>query len=190
MFLYVLCSKLGGLALVLIDKDAWNKNGFELLDGLLNCIKEAASTRPTKILLLATSATLLERSEMKSSGLVDEVVIKPLRMSALICSLQETLVNGKKRQPNRKRTNLGHLLRGKRILVVDDNLVNRRVAEGALKKYGAIVTCVESGKAALAMLKPPHNFDACFMDLQMPEMDGLAKLITLDLIILIQLLII
>lgn len=190
MFLYVLCSKLGGLALVLIDKDAWNKNGFELLDGLLNCIKEAASTRPTKILLLATSATLLERSEMKSSGLVDEVVIKPLRMSALICSLQETLVNGKKRQPSRKRTNLGHLLREKRILVVDDNLVNRRVAEGALKKYGAIVTCVESGKAALAMLKPPHNFDACFMDLQMPEMDGLAKLITLDLIILIQLLII
>lgn len=165
-------SKLGGLALVLIDKDAWNKNGFELLDGLLNCIKEAASTRPTKILLLATSATLLERSEMKSSGLVDEVVIKPLRMSALICSLQETLVNGKKRQPSRKRTDLGHLLREKRILVVDDNLVNRRVAEGALKKYGAIVTCVESGKAALAMLKLPHNFDACFMDLQMPEMDG------------------
>lgn len=157
--------------MVLIDKDAWNKKDFELLDGLLNCSKET-TTRPTKILLLATSATLVERSEMKSSGLVDEVVIKPLRMSVLICSLQETLVNGKKRQPIRKRTNLGHLLREKRILVVDDNLVNRRVAEGALKKYGAIVTCVESGKAALAMLKPPHNFDACFMDLQMPEMDG------------------
>ncbi|TKY45335.1 Histidine kinase 2 [Spatholobus suberectus] len=31
---------------------------------------------------------------------------------------------------------------------------------------------VESGRAALKMLKPPHNFDACFMDLQMPEMDG------------------
>ncbi|KAJ1410885.1 Signal transduction response regulator, receiver domain [Sesbania bispinosa] len=50
--------------------------------------------------------------------------------------------------------------------------VNRRVAKGVLQKYGAIVTCVEGGRAALKMLKPPHNFDACFMDLQMPEMDG------------------
>ncbi|KAF5949935.1 hypothetical protein HYC85_011928 [Camellia sinensis] len=30
----------------------------------------------------------------------------------------------------------------------------------------------DSGKAALEKLKPPHNSDACFMDLQMPEMDG------------------
>ncbi|KAM7473306.1 hypothetical protein LguiB_020549 [Lonicera macranthoides] len=57
-------------------------------------------------------------------------------------------------------------------LVVDDNMVNRRVAEGALKKYSAIVTCLDSGKAASRMLNPPHSFDACFMDLQMPEMDG------------------
>ncbi|EOA18109.1 hypothetical protein CARUB_v10006570mg [Capsella rubella] len=164
-------SKLDNLAMVLIDKDAWNKKDFAALDKLLTFSK-ITFTRVPKIILLATSATLTERSEMKSSGLIDEVVIKPLRMSVLICCFQETLVNGKKRQPNRKRRNLGHLLREKQILVVDDNLVNRRVAEGALKKYGAIVTCVESGKAALEMLKPPHNFEACFMDLQMPEMDG------------------
>ncbi|KAL1210219.1 Histidine kinase 2 [Cardamine amara subsp. amara] len=163
-------SKLGNLAMVLIENDVWNKKDFAVLDELLTGSKET-SARVPKFLLLATSATLVESSEMKSSGLIDEVVIKPLRMSVLICCLQETLVNGKKRQP-RKRRNLGRLIREKQILVVDDNLVNRRVAEGALKKYGAIVTCVESGKAALAMLKPPHNFDACFMDLQMPEMDG------------------
>lgn len=156
--------------MVLIENDAWNKKDFAVLDELLTSSKET-SARVPKFLLLATSPTLIESSEMKSSGLIDEVVIKPLRMSVLICCFQETLVSGKKRQP-RKRRNLGHLIREKRILVVDDNLVNRRVAEGALKKYGAIVTCVESGKAALAMLKPPHNFDACFMDLQMPEMDG------------------
>jgi histidine kinase 2/3/4 (cytokinin receptor) len=34
------------------------------------------------------------------------------------------------------------------------------------------VECVNSGRAAIAKLKPPHNFDACFMDVQMPEMDG------------------
>ena len=30
--------------------------------------------------------------------------------------------------------------------------------------------CAESGKAAIAMLQLPHKFDACFMDVQMPEM--------------------
>ncbi|CAL5394745.1 unnamed protein product [Camellia sinensis] len=63
------------------------------------------------------------------------------------------------------------MLCGKKILVVDDNRVNRRVAAGALKKFGADVECAESGKAALALLELPHNFDACFMDIQMPEMD-------------------
>ncbi len=53
-----------------------------------------------------------------------------------------------------------------------DNAVNRIVAAGALKKYGAIVTCVDSGKEAISRLQPPHKFDACFMDVQMPEMDG------------------
>ncbi|XP_068466302.1 histidine kinase 4-like [Phaseolus vulgaris] len=50
--------------------------------------------------------------------------------------------------------------------------VNRRVAEGALKKFGADVKFAESGKAVLEMLQLPQNFDACFMDIQMPEMDG------------------
>ncbi|XP_052177907.1 histidine kinase 2 isoform X2 [Diospyros lotus] len=88
-------------------------------------------------------------------------------------SPKQVLGVDRKRQPNRRKpSTIGNFLKNKRILVVDDNIVNRRVAEGALRKYGAIVTCVDSGKAALGMLKPPHNFDACFMDLQMPEMDG------------------
>ncbi|KAJ0241739.1 Signal transduction response regulator [Hirschfeldia incana] len=160
-------SKLVNLDLVLIDKDAWNKEEYSDL------LKEPSTTRPPKIILLATFTTPSELSEIKSSGLVDEVLMKPLRMSVLICCLQETMGSGcKKRQTNRKPKNLGNLLRGKKILVVDDTVVNRRVADAVLRKYGALVTCVDSGKAAVAMLKPPHDFDACFMDLQMPEMDG------------------
>ncbi|KAE9601127.1 putative histidine kinase response regulator and transcription factor RR-A-type family [Lupinus albus] len=67
---------------------------------------------------------------------------------------------------------LRHLFRGRRILIVDDNSVNRMVAAATLKKYGAEVVCVSSGKEAISSLKPPHQFDACFMDIQMPEMDG------------------
>ena len=52
------------------------------------------------------------------------------------------------------------------------DLFPSRVAAGALKKYGADVVCSDSGKSAIPMLKPPHDIDACFMDIQMPEMDG------------------
>lgn len=90
--------------------------------------------------------------------------------------LQQVLGMGKTRQQGKDISSNGSFLQsllfGKKILVVDDNRVNRRVAAGALKKFGADVECAESGKAALALLQLPHNFDACFMDIQMPEMDG------------------
>lgn len=164
------------LAMVLIDKDVWDKEtGLTFHQSVKEHRQNSSVESPLnfpKIFLLATSISITERNELKSSGLVDNVLMKPLRLSVLIACFQEALVSGKKRLVNIKKPTLGKLLRGRKILVVDDNAVNRRVAEGALKKYGAIVTCVDSGKTALNMLKPPHNFDACFMDLQMPEMDG------------------
>lgn len=165
------------MAVILIDKDVWDKESGmrfhqSLKDQMLSSCFEAL-LNPPKILLLGTSISPMEHNELKSAGLVDSVLMKPLRFSVIIGCLQEVIGRGKKRVGNRKKpSNLGHLLQKKKILVVDDNIVNRRVAEGALKKYGAIVTCVESGKVAISMLKPPHAFDACFMDLQMPEMDG------------------
>lgn len=164
-------------SMVLIDKDVWDKETGPFLHHSLKDHGKNSSTEISinipKIFLLATSISPNERLELKSAGFVDDILNKPLRLSVLVVCLQEAFASGKKGKVNRKKpSTLGKLLREKRILVVDDNLVNRRVAEGALMKYGALVTCVDSGKAALAMLKPPHSFDACFMDLQMPEMDG------------------
>lgn len=164
-------------AMVLIDKDAWDKEtGLKFHQLLRQCGKNCVMDtfiNPPKIFLLTTSISTSERNALKSAGLVDNVLAKPLRSSVLVAFLQEAIGSGKKRLVDRKKpSTLGNLLKGKSILVVDDNVVNRRVAEGALKKYGAVVTCVESGKVALEKLKPPHKFDACFMDLQMPEMDG------------------
>ncbi|XWS36701.1 hypothetical protein CRYUN_Cryun20dG0108100 [Craigia yunnanensis] len=165
------------LAVILIDKDVWNQEAVLQLRSLLKEHGQNGrldvSTNLPKIFLLGTSMSPVERSKLKTADFVDNVLMKPLRLSVLIACFQEALGNGRKDQIHRKKTStLGSLLREKRILVVDDNKVNRRVAEGALKKYGAIVSCVERGQDAVVRLKPPHNFDACFMDLQMPEMDG------------------
>lgn len=128
------------------------------------------------MILLATNISNAEFDKAKAAGFSDTVIMKPLRASMVAACLQQVLGIGKKRQQGKDMPNgtpfLQSLLCGKKILVVDDNMVNRRVAAGALKKFGAVVDCAESGKAALALLQLPHNFDACFMDIQMPEMDG------------------
>ena len=57
------------------------------------------------------------------------------------------------------------------ILLVDDNGVNRQVAGEILKKSGCIVTLVENGKKAIELVAS-NTYDLIFMDIQMPEMDG------------------
>lgn len=60
-----------------------------------------------------------------------------------------------------------------RILVAEDNPVNRKLAVIVLKKMGHSVISVENGKVALEKLKE-KNFDIVLMDVQMPVMDGLS----------------
>ncbi|KAK7299851.1 hypothetical protein RJT34_10679 [Clitoria ternatea] len=162
------------LAMVLIDKDAWDKESsvlYTVKKYRQNGIKRDPSDLP-KIFLLATQLSPNECDELKSVGVIDDILMKPLWRSSLIHGYRESLGTEKKKINRKKESKLENLLKHKRILVVDDNPVNRKVAEGLLHKYGAIVTSVESGSTALQALKLPHNFDACFMDLQMPEMDG------------------
>lgn len=60
-----------------------------------------------------------------------------------------------------------------RVLVVDDNPTNRRVAELLLQSIGSEVVCAEDGHQAVEMfLNEP--FDAVLMDMMMPVMDGIA----------------
>ncbi|PWK79370.1 PAS domain S-box-containing protein [Mucilaginibacter oryzae] len=63
-------------------------------------------------------------------------------------------------------------LRGKNILVTDDNELNRLVALVILQNYGAMVTESISGVNALELLKK-QSFDAILMDIQMPGINGL-----------------
>ncbi|MBN1846919.1 MAG: response regulator, partial [Sedimentisphaerales bacterium] len=57
------------------------------------------------------------------------------------------------------------------VLLVEDNLVNQKVAVGILKKYGCQVDVAGNGAEAVDMFSR-HHYDLVFMDCQMPEMDG------------------
>jgi CheY-like chemotaxis protein/HPt (histidine-containing phosphotransfer) domain-containing protein len=61
-----------------------------------------------------------------------------------------------------------------RLLVVDDSPINLEVVSLILERNGAVVDTVDSGEAALAMLRDaPDVYDVVLMDIQMPGMDGI-----------------
>ncbi|WP_066426297.1 PAS domain S-box protein [Anabaena sp. 4-3] len=65
-------------------------------------------------------------------------------------------------------------LRGKRLLVVDNHATNRKILQLQTQLWQMQTYTAESGAAALALLEQGIQFDIAILDLQMPEMDGLA----------------
>jgi len=67
----------------------------------------------------------------------------------------------------------GNAVEGLAVLAVDDHAANRKVVQIALEAAGATVQLAENGEQALALFRQ-RRFDLVLMDMQMPQMDGLA----------------
>lgn len=172
--LHFLKSNATAVKLILIEQELWDRDcGMSYV--FIKKLPKTHLVDSPKLFLLASSIESSRSDTPITDVFAPTVIMKPLRASMLAATLQRALGVGNKESPlNRELPALilRNLLLGRKILIVDDNNVNLRVAAGALKKYGAEVVCAESGIKAISMLKPLHNFDACFMDIQMPEMDG------------------
>jgi two-component system sensor histidine kinase/response regulator len=66
------------------------------------------------------------------------------------------------------------VLRGVRVLVAEDNAINREVAREILQVAGLRVTLVDDGRAAVERALTDHEIEIVLMGLQMPRLDGLA----------------
>src|SRR5260370_24112695 len=65
-------------------------------------------------------------------------------------------------------------LAGQRMLVVDDNATNRVILRRKLEDFQATVKDTGSPREALAWIESGERFDLAFLDIMMPEMDGIA----------------
>ena len=68
---------------------------------------------------------------------------------------------------------------GKKIMIVDDNKLNIKVAKKALKDFNFNIVEANSGEECINKIKEENNYDLIFMDIMMPNMSGETALIKL-----------
>ena len=118
-----------------------------------------------------SSALIMRRSPARPHQ-PDAIGLKPIRAIKLAMLLDKVLSGEAARlvnAPQALRTSA--TLRGCRVLLVEDNPVNQRVAQRLLQKLAADVTIANNGAEAFERLAE-SEFDAVLMDCQMPVMDG------------------
>ena len=105
---------------------------------------------------------------------IESVLVKPVSQSILFDTLASALGcrdEGSLPEPPVVTASRLAALRGKKILVVEDNDINQQVATELLQDAGFVVEVADNGQIAVDMVERT-NYDLVFMDMQMPVMDG------------------
>lgn len=153
-----------GISVVLIDWRMPDMDGIELAEKI---VALGLSARPT---LVMVSAYGREEVIARASGHVDAFLIKPVTDSVLVETILRVsqVENDEALLPeiSEKMTDY----QGK-ILLVEDNEINRQVARELLEAMGFTIQLAVNGREAVEWVKK-EQFRLVFMDIQMPEMNG------------------
>ncbi|GGP18809.1 response regulator [Silvimonas iriomotensis] len=158
--------------IVLMDWDMPEMDGIVTAGRIRQMPGAEAAT--AVILLTRPGDDALLRSITVASPVFADTLAKPFTPGQLVDAVHHVL-DGTSAAPgkpvrNRPQGRLG----GMRILVVEDNALNRHVASELLSGEGALVTLAEGGlEGVTAVIGGDQTFDAVIMDVQMPDIDGL-----------------
>ncbi len=158
--------------LILLDAEMPEMSGFELAARM----RQETGVSGRIVMMLGSAGDLADAARCRQLA-IDETIVKPIDNAELREAIVHSLL-GMDRQvsitnplvtPLPKRNGAAAL----RILLVEDNAVNRKLAARMLEKQGHTVIAAHNGREAIDTLEAlDWQFDLALMDVQMPEMDG------------------
>ncbi|MFL6698499.1 MAG: response regulator [Vitreoscilla sp.] len=161
--------------LILLD---WKMPGLDGVECLRLLAARPTSPHPAPAVMMVTALGQDEvRARLAERDLtVGALLVKPVSPSTLLDACSRVLglwAPATTRSSGRQEALQEHQahLRGARILLVDDNAINREIALAVLRRAGIEVALACDGQEALTLLER-ERFDGVLMDCQMPVMDG------------------
>jgi signal transduction histidine kinase/DNA-binding response OmpR family regulator/HPt (histidine-containing phosphotransfer) domain-containing protein len=160
------------IGVVLMD---WRMPGMDGIE-TARCIRQDARLARMPAILMVTAYSGVELKLAAESVKLDGILTKPVSPSLLYNCLNATLHGAAASTlplaEAGRRTEFA-LLSGVRVLLVEDNPVNREVALDFLTEVAAEVDVAGNGLEAVAKVRE-GDYDVVLMDIQMPELDGLS----------------
>jgi two-component system, sensor histidine kinase and response regulator len=155
--------------LALLDATMPQLNGFEVAES----IRKEPGLELTRIIMLGFTRRQSDARECERLGIIGRL-IKPVRPSELLAAISACMQRTRVYHTgltSRKTDTFSAGTLPLKILLVEDNHINRQVADHMLKRMGHKVTVAVDGKEAVN-LHQKDDFDLILMDVEMPEMDG------------------
>ena len=160
---------------IVIDARMPGMDGFQLAEK----IKHKSELAQAIILMLTSAGQPGEAARCNELG-ISAYLLKPLLKADLLAALLRVLGHGGQETAAALVTR--HTLRESsqklHVLVAEDNRVNQTLMVRVLQKMGHSSVVASNGREALS-LAFSQKFDVVFMDVQMPEMDGLAATVAI-----------
>lgn len=153
--------------LVLMDWKMPGMNGLEA-SRIIKAKKKGDDLTP--ILLVTAYGQEVSRDD---KAYIDEVIQKPVTISSVFDAVSRILCKSEGKKPDGpKKFVIKPFPRKLKILLVEDNDVNRQLGFELLRKAGAEVRFAFNGQEAIDVIGTHEHFDLILMDIQMPVLDG------------------
>jgi len=153
---------------VLLDSDIQDMDGFDVARN----IGEVPGLPQTAMVMLTAVGLRGDANRCREAGITAYLVM-PFDRDELLEVVTAAIASSSEGDSDKLITR--HTLREHqgcfRVLVAEDNYVNREHVTMLLENWGHTVVCVENGRQALAM-HAEDSFDLIVMDMEMPEMNG------------------